>query len=89
MCVSEVYRPSMEEARRVLARLERIETLDRQRAQPGDLLAELRALMAEAEAWSRAEHTVPEEATDAVERCREMLCNPETAVGNSGRTLLA
>jgi hypothetical protein len=79
----------MEEARRVLARLERIETLDRQRAQPGGLLAELRALLTEAEAWARAEHTVPEEATDAVERCREMLCRPETAVGNSGRTLLA
>ena len=79
----------MEEARRVLARLERIETLDQQRAQPGDLLAELRALLTEVEAWARAEHTVPEETTDAVERCREMLCRPETAVGNSGRTLLA
>ena len=44
----------------MLARLERIETLDRQRAQPGDLLAELRALLTEAEAWARAERTVPE-----------------------------
>ena len=79
----------MEEARRVLARLERIETLDRQRAQPGDLLAELRALLTEAEAWARAEHPVPDGATDAVDRCRERLCRPETAVGNSGRTLLA
>ena len=79
----------MEEARRVLARLERIEALDRAHAGPGDLLAELRSLLSEAEAWARAEHTVPEETTDAVERCREMLCRPETAIGNSGRTLLA
>jgi hypothetical protein len=72
----------MEEARRVLARLERIELLDRERAHPGDLLAELRALLVEAEAWVRAERTVPEEATQAVECCRERLEEP-------GRTLLA
>jgi hypothetical protein len=72
----------MEEARRVLARLERIEALDRDRALPGDLLAELRALIAEAEAWARAERTVPDEALNAVERCRELL-------EDSGRTLVA
>jgi hypothetical protein len=63
----------MEEARRVLARLERIEALDREHALPGDLLAELRALLTEAEAWTRAERTVPEAATASVERCRAML----------------
>jgi hypothetical protein len=72
----------MEEARRVLARLERIESLDRVCARPGDLLAELRALLVEAEAWTRAERTVPEEAVDAVERCRALL-------EDSRRTLLA
>jgi hypothetical protein len=79
----------MEEARRVLARLERIEALDREQALPGDLLAELRALLTEAEAWARAEHAVPEATVDAVERCREMLCRPEEYGLNSSRTLLA
>jgi hypothetical protein len=72
----------VDEARRVLARLERIEALDRERASPGDLLEELRALLAEAEAWTRAEQTVPDEAVEAVERCRVLL--EETS-----RTLLA
>jgi hypothetical protein len=71
----------MEEARRVLARLERIESLDREHALPGDLLAELRALLDEAEAWARAEHP-PQTAVDAVVQAREML-------QNASRTLLA
>ncbi len=66
----------------MLARLERIESLDRDRARPGDLLTELRALLVEAEAWTRAERTVPEGAVDAVERCRALL-------EESQRTLLA
>lgn len=45
----------MEEARAVLARLERIETLDRARADPELVLGELRALVREAEAWARRE----------------------------------
>lgn len=45
----------MEEADRVLARLERIEALDRRRIDPGVVLGELRALVGEAEAWARAE----------------------------------
>ncbi|HEY5059554.1 MAG TPA: hypothetical protein VII51_11120 [Gaiellaceae bacterium] len=45
----------MDEARAVLARLERIETLDRAGAAPGALLAELRALVREAEVWARCE----------------------------------
>ena len=64
----------MEEARRLLARLERIEALDRRRAAPADLLAELQALLTEADAWARAEHPVPNEAIDAVDRCRNLLC---------------
>jgi hypothetical protein len=72
----------VEEARRVLARLERIEALDRQRAQPGALLSELRALLVEAEAWVRTERTAPDAALEAVERCRLML-------ESTSRTLLA
>jgi hypothetical protein len=41
-------------AEQVLARLERIEEL-RAGGPPGELLAELRALVPEAEAWARAE----------------------------------
>ena len=66
----------------MLARLDRIESLDRSGARPGDLLAELRALLAEAEAWTRAERTVPEAAVEAVARCRKRL-------EEAGRTLVA
>ena len=45
----------MDEANRVLARLERIEGLDRERSGRAVLLAELRALVSEAEAWARVE----------------------------------
>jgi hypothetical protein len=45
----------MDEANRVLARLERIEALDRGRVDPGVVLGELRALVGEAEAWARLE----------------------------------
>jgi hypothetical protein len=79
----------MDEARRVLARLERIEALDRARAGPVDLLAELRSLLSEAEAWARVEHPVPDEAIDAMERCRQRLHEPEIADMASSRTLLA
>ena len=72
----------MEEARRVLARLERIEALQRQHALPADLRAEVRALLHEAEAWTRAEPGVPEKALQSVALGREML-------GISSRTLLA
>ena len=43
------------EAERVLARLERIHALDREHAPPADVLAELRELVREAEAWARLE----------------------------------
>jgi hypothetical protein len=45
----------VEESRVVLERLERIESLDRRGADPRELVHELRALLAEAEAWSRRE----------------------------------
>jgi hypothetical protein len=45
----------MEEARAVLSRLERIEALERARADPELLLGELRELVREAEVWARRE----------------------------------
>ena len=45
----------MDEARRVLERLDRIEALDRATAAPGELLEQLRALVREAEAWAKVE----------------------------------
>jgi hypothetical protein len=79
----------MEEARRLLARLDRIESLDRRRAPPAELLAELQALLAEAEAWARAEHPVPGTAIESLDRCRDLLSRSENAEPNSGRTLVA
>lgn len=45
----------MDEARAVLARLERIEALEREHAPADALLGELRELVHEAEAWARRE----------------------------------
>jgi hypothetical protein len=45
----------MDESQAVLERLERIEALDRAGAEPSVLLPELRALLGEAEEWSRLE----------------------------------
>ena len=49
------YGRAVDESQAVLERLARIEALDRAAAEPGELVAELRALLAEAEAWSRRE----------------------------------
>jgi len=72
----------MDEARRVLARLDRIDALDRECADPRAVLAEIRSLIAEAEAWIRAERTVPDAAPEAVAHCRARL-------EDSSRTLVA
>jgi hypothetical protein len=48
----------MEEARAVLARLERIEALDRANAGSSVLLAELRELVREVEVWTKREREV-------------------------------
>jgi hypothetical protein len=66
----------MDEARAVLARLDRIETLEREGAPPGALLDELRGLVHDAEAWARREGG--ERARDAVERCAAALSAPVT-----------
>ena len=71
----------MDEARAVLARLERIEALEREDAASPQIvapqilarqiLAELRELVREAEAWARREHD--DRAAAAAERCRAAL----------------
>lgn len=45
----------VEEARRVIERLARIEALDRTAANPAELLEEVRSLLHEAEAWVQVE----------------------------------
>jgi Asp-tRNA(Asn)/Glu-tRNA(Gln) amidotransferase C subunit len=62
----------MDEAHAVMQRLERIEALDRERARPETLIAELRELVREAEEWVRAEGE-PERAAAALDKCKESL----------------
>ena len=64
----------MDDARAVLARLDRIEALEREGAPPGALLEELRGLVQEAEAWARNEGG--ERAREAVEKCAAALGAP-------------
>jgi hypothetical protein len=62
----------MDEARRVIDRLEQIEALRRRSATPVEVLGEVRALLAESEAWLRSEEHA-EAARDAVDRVRKAL----------------
>ncbi|HJQ85216.1 MAG TPA: hypothetical protein VKA21_14120 [Candidatus Binatia bacterium] len=55
----------------LLARLDRIEALEQRDAPPRELLAELRALVVEAEAWARREGD--ERSLRAVDACRSAL----------------
>jgi hypothetical protein len=61
----------MDEATAVIERLGRIEALDTAGAPAVQLLAELRELVAEAEAWSRLEGG--DRGAEAVERLRSAL----------------
>jgi hypothetical protein len=63
----------MDEARAVTERLNRIEVLEREGAHAQALLAELRELVREAEAWVRAEGD--ERAELAVERCKAAMAD--------------
>lgn len=60
----------MDEARAVLHRLERIAALEREHAAPRALLAEVRELLREGEAWLETERGETEQAGNALERCR-------------------
>jgi hypothetical protein len=59
----------MDEAR-VLERLDRIDALDRGGARPGELLAELRGLLRDAEALAREQPTTTNGTEEVVERLR-------------------
>ena len=63
----------MEEARAVLQRLARIEALEREGAPVRSVLAEVRALIAEAEAWAATERQGTDLAEQALRRCRDAL----------------
>ena len=58
---------------RVLARLDRIDELDRSGAAPGELLAELRGLLREAEALAREHANTTSETEEVVGRLRTAL----------------
>lgn len=60
----------MEEARAVIDRLARIEALERDGASAPVLLAEVRELLREGEAWLERERGGTELAAHALERCR-------------------
>jgi hypothetical protein len=68
----------MDEARAVLRRLARIEALEREGAPARSLLAEVHALVEEADAWLAAEAGGTEAAVAALERCRVALMEPAT-----------
>jgi hypothetical protein len=65
----------MDEARAVLRRLERIEALEREHAPAASLLAEVRALLEEAEAWLAVDDPGAD-AEAALSRCQERLGAP-------------
>jgi hypothetical protein len=69
----------MDEARAVLRRLSRIEALEREGAPPRSLLAEVHALLSEAEAWAAAERDGVELSEAALERCRDALAESTAA----------
>jgi hypothetical protein len=58
---------------RVLARLDRIDALDRTSAPPGELLAELRGLLCEAEAQARGRTAATSDGEEVVERSAQRL----------------
>lgn len=62
----------VDEARRVIERLERIDELRRAEAPPPVLLAEVRSLLAEGERWLAAEHEGGR-AHEALDRCRASI----------------
>jgi hypothetical protein len=63
----------MDEALKVMERLARIESLERDGCPAGILLGEVRALLHEAEEWVRAEPAGTERAAEALDRSREAL----------------
>lgn len=73
----------------MLARLDRIEALEREGARSGALLEEVRLLLGEAECWMRVEQGGTEAARDALDRCSTMLAQPAEIDERKSRTLVA
>ena len=73
----------MDEARRILERLERIDALRRDGAPAADLLAEVRNLLAEGERWLAAEK--PED----VERVRAALAECQAVLVSGSEEVVA
>jgi hypothetical protein len=63
----------VEEARRVIDRLDRIETLKQAGAPAEELLGEVRALLRDGEAWLASEPAATEQAREALDRCSERI----------------
>jgi hypothetical protein len=63
----------MDEVRRVLDRLHRIERLERAGAPPADVVTEVRALLADVERWLAVEPAAVAAAEPKLERCRAAL----------------
>jgi hypothetical protein len=77
----------MDEARRVIERLERIEALRRREAPAAALLAEVRGLLRDGEAWLAVEGKATESAEAALERCRERIRDGEVRPGSARAAL--
>jgi hypothetical protein len=79
----------MDEARRVLERLERIERLRDGGAPASVLLGEVRALLREGECWLASERPGGlDEATAALERCRARLEGDGPAQNRTGEVVV-
>jgi hypothetical protein len=63
----------MDEARRVLDRLHRIELLERAGARPADVVTEVRALLDDVERWLAVEPAAVAAAAPKLDRCRAAL----------------
>ena len=79
----------MDEARRVIERLRRIELLDAEGAAVDHVLAEVRALVAEAAAWLRVETDDTARALEALGRCEDELARRHDDVAETTVPLLA
>jgi hypothetical protein len=63
----------VEEARRVIERLDRIETLKQAGAPAEELLGEVRALLRDGEAWLASEPGATKRAREVLDRCGERI----------------
>jgi hypothetical protein len=79
----------MEEAQQVLERLRRIELLEQEEAPAPAILAEVRELLTEAEAWVRVEGGGDARAQAGVDRLREALEQGDETALAAQRTLVA